>query len=246
MELPKILVTGKFQPSDLEVSLSESTRKIDPNIEARLDEIWEIKKKKADEAQKLCYNGISYRLNSIQENNGNLVLDFGTIEYKVRDGLIEIPEYYNLPKEYYRQGCFTCASIKTSDGYYVMVELSGRSMNRNTIDLIGGIMETNIGMNRGEDIFESFYKELAEEADIMQEDIQDSYLHSIFLTYDTNIAFYFEVLLNVSSTDILERFEKNKDADIKSLCVYTREEYLDVLDNHRSLNKKFTAKILQI
>jgi len=34
--------------------------------------------------------------------------------------------------------------------------------------------------------------------------------------------------------------------DIKSLCVFTREEYLNLLKNHSSLNKQFTVKILKI
>ena len=41
MELPKILIKGKFKPDDIIVSISESTRKIDPFVESKLDAIWE-------------------------------------------------------------------------------------------------------------------------------------------------------------------------------------------------------------
>jgi hypothetical protein len=245
-ELPKILISGKFKPSDLEVSVSESNRKIDPTTEAQLEPVWETKKKKADEDGKVCYNGISYRLNSIESKDGKVILDFGTFEYKVRDGLIAIPEYFNLPEEYWRKGCFTCASIKTSDNQYVMAELSGKSMNYNKVDLIGGVMETNIGMTTGDDIFKSFYNELDEEAGVKEEDIKESYLQTIYLASGTNVAFYFEVTLNVPSQELLERFKTNKDTDIKSLCVFTREEYLNVLKNHSSLNKQFTANLLDL
>ena len=246
MELPKILVSGKFKPNDLQVSISESNRKIDPIIEGKIEAVWEVKKKKADAEGKVCYNGISYRLNSIQEKDGKIFLDFGTFEYKVRDGLIAIPEYFNLPEEYWRKGCFSCASIRTSDDRYLMVELSGKSMNYNKVDLIGGVMETNIGMTTGDDIFTSFYNELEEEAGIKEDDIKESHLHTIYLASGTNVAFYFEITLNVSSEELLERFKKNKDADIKSICVLTKEEYINVLKNHSSLNKQFTAKILKI
>lgn len=246
IELPKILVSGKFKPSDLQISVSESNRKIDPTIEAQLEPIWEAKKKKADEEGKICYNGISYRLNSIDEKDEKVILDFGTFEYKVRDGLLSIPESFDLPQEYWRKGCFTCASIKTSDDRYIMAELSGKSMNHNRVDLIGGIMETNIGMITGDDVFKSFYNELEEEAGITEDDIKESYLQTIYLTVGNNVAFYFEVILNVSSEELIERFKNNKDADIKSLCVFTREEYLNVLKNHSSLNKQFTVKILRI
>ncbi len=44
-----------------------------------------------------------------------------------------------------------------------MVESSGKSMNPNTIDFLGGIMERYVNMKTGNDIFESLYKELREE-----------------------------------------------------------------------------------
>src|SRR5689334_21873928 len=104
MPLPKILIQGKFKPEDIIVSVSESTRKIDPAIEGQLEAIWNAKIKKAEENGQICYNGISYRLNSIKEDAGKILINFGTLEYKVRDGLIAIPEYSNLPEEYYRKG----------------------------------------------------------------------------------------------------------------------------------------------
>src|SRR4051812_5413586 len=98
MQLPKILVQGKFKPEDLEVSVSESTRKIDPKVEAQLQGVWEAMQKRAEEKGKVCYNGLSYRLNTFEEKAGKIHLNFGIIEYKVRDGLIAIPEYFNLPE----------------------------------------------------------------------------------------------------------------------------------------------------
>lgn len=246
-ELPKVLVEGKFLPKDFTVSVSASTRKVDPAIEAQLDALWEVKKKKADEEGKNCYNGISYRLNSIQEQDGKLVVDFGTFEYKVRDGLIAIPEYFELSEEYYRKGCFSTATVRTSDGLYVMAELSGKSMNENTVDLIGGIMETNIAFGSGKDIFRSFYDELEEEAGIKEGDIQECSLKAIYLEVRTNVAFYFEATLNISSDDLLKRFEDNKDEDIQALRAYSRNEYIDALEHHRSPNKQFIARqLLQI
>jgi 8-oxo-dGTP pyrophosphatase MutT (NUDIX family) len=246
MDLPKILVSGKFNPDDLEVSMGESTRKIDPAVESKIEGLWTEKLKRAQENGQNCYNGISYRLNALQEKEGKLVLNFGTLEYKVRDGLIAIPEYFELPEEYYRKGCFSCASIRTSDGRYLMAELSGKSMNPNTLEFIGGIMETDIPMNSGHDIFENLYKEAEEEAGIRKEDVAEVYLQAVYLEQRTNIGFYFEMTLSVSSGELLERFSGNKDTDIKLLVMFTREEYLDALTNHKSLNKRLTAQLLQI
>lgn len=239
-------MSGKYSPDDLWVSLSESTRKTHPDIEIKLEAIWEAKKKRAEENGQVCYNGISYRLNSVQEKDGKVILDLGTFEYKVRDGLIAIPEYFELPEAYHRKGCFSTSSVKTSDGLYIMVELSGKSMNENIIELIGGIMETNIQMTSGRDVFQSFYDELEEEAGVKEKDINESYLKAIYLEARTNVGFYFEVLLNVSSKDLKERFKENQDVDIQALRLFTRTEYIDILKNHRSSNKHFIATILSI
>lgn len=246
MELPKLLASGKFKPEDLIVSVNSSNRHIDPSIEAQLEDIWNEKVRKAEEAGKVCYNGISYRLNGMQEKDGKVLIDFGTFEYKVRDGLIAIPEYFNLSEEYYRKGCFTTASIKTSDDLYLMVELSGKSMNENSIDLVGGIMETDTEMNTGTDVFKSFYKELAEEVGVTENDIDSIYLNSIYLEHRTNVGFYFEVVLNIPYEELVARFSDNEDIDIKSIRAFSRDQYIETLNNHRSPNKPFIAKMLNI
>lgn len=173
-------------------------------------------------------------------------LDFGTFEYKVRDGLIAFPEYFDLPEEYYRKGCFSTASVRTSDNRYVVAELSGKSMNRNTLELIGGVMETNIAFKSWQDVFRSFYEELEEEAGINREDITQCYLRAIYVEARTNVGFYFEVLSNLGSAELQRRFGENTDEDIKALHMFTREEYIKTLEQHPSSNKPFLAKFLQI
>ena len=246
MELPKILIKGKFKPDDIIVSISESTRKIDPFVESKLDAIWEKKLEHAKETGKKCYNGLSYRLNSFGEKNGKLILDFGILDFKTRDGLIAVPEYFELPEEYFRKGCFACSSVRTSDDKYLMVELSGKSMNPNNIEQVGGIMETDVLMKSGDSVFECLYKEYEEEIGVKNSDIGDCFLQTIYLADKTNIAFYFETILKISSQELLSRFRDNKDADIKLICSYTKEEYVDVLKNHNSLNKQFTVGLLSI
>ncbi len=246
MELPKLLASGKFKPEDLIVSVSTSNRKIDPAIEEQIETIWEEKVKKAEKVGKVCYNGLSYRLNTIQERDGKIMIDFGTIEFKVRVGLSDIPKYFDLSEECYRKGCFTCASVRTSDGLYLMVELTGKSMNGNTIDLVGGIMETDTEMITGVDVFKSFNKELVEEVGVNEDDIDTIYLNNIFLEYRTNVGFYFEVTLKITYAELVTRFSNNEDIDIKSIRAFSKNEYLTALKNHQSPNKHFIADLCQI
>lgn len=247
MENPKILALGKYLSSDLLISVSESNRKIDPIIEGKLEAIWETKKKKADENGQICYNGLSYRLNSLKKLENKIALDFGIIEYKARTGLVVIPEYFELSEEFYQKGCYTGATVKTLDGRYLMVELSEKSMNLNGVDLLGGVMETIIEMQTGEDIFQSLYSELEEESCIQKNDIEKSYLRAIFLSFNTYVGFYFEISLNISLEKLLDRFKKNnKDIDIKSLKDFSLDEYEKILRNHKSKNKQFIAELLNI
>ncbi len=243
---PKVLVLGKFTPKDLKVTLSDSNRKIDPGIESQLEDLWQQKLKRAAEEGRTIYNGLSYRLNSFNKDQNTLTVDLSILEYKVRDGLIDVPGFLDLPEDYYRKGCYTTATVRTSDDRYLMVELSGKSMNMNTIDLLGGIMETEPEVRDGNDIFRSMYKELEEEALITEKDIADSYLRSLYLERRTNICFYFEVVLNISSEEIANRFETMaSDQDIKSIKAFTKSEYLAALQNHNP-NKQLILELMSI
>lgn len=246
MPIPRILALGRFHSRDLVTTTSESNRKINPLIEDQIENTWEAKVKRVNEQGKIIYNGLFYRLNSLKEENEKLFLDFGTIDYKTSDSLINIPEYFELPEPFYRKGCYTAATVKTSDDRYLMVELSGKSLNENTIDQLGGVMETDPRNETGDDVFQSLYKELEEEGHITEKDIQSAFLRAVFVARRTNVAFYFEVILNVSSDDLLARFESmKKDIDIKSLKSLSRQEYIDILLDHNA-NKQLMAQILSI
>ena len=127
-----------------------------------------------------------------------------------------------------------------------MVEISGKSMNHHTTDLIGGIMETKTGMESGSAIFRAVYEEMEEEAGITQEDIQTSYLQTIFITDKSSAAFYFEVVLQITAQEVFDRFVHNKDQDIRSVIAYSKDEYIKALQSHESSNKQFIAGLLQI
>lgn len=241
MNLPLLLAQGHFRPKELIVSVSESNREIDPNVEAQIEALWITKVMSAQAQGKTIYNGLSYRLNTLKQVDNNLHLDFGIFDFKTRECLVEAKGYEELSESYFRKGCHTQGTIRTIDGKYLLVELSGKSLNFNKVDFIGGIMETKPELKTGEDIFQSFLLELEEEACITQKDIADIYLNIIYLNIHTNIGFYFEVLLNISSEQLVARFNKEaKDQDIQSLKILTKDEYLATLRNINP-NKAFIA-----
>lgn len=243
---PIILAKGNFKPQDLMTTVSKSSRKIDPTREKQLDILWREKEKHAKENGKLIYNGLSYRLNFLKTENDKLLLDFGIFDFKTRECLPETQGYYDTTNEYWRKGCHTLATVKTSDDKYLMVELSGKSINENLTDFLGGIMETEPAIKSGADIFGSLFKELEEEAFILETDIADSALKIVYINANTNVGFYFEISLKITSDQLQERFDNRvKEIDIKSLMVMSREEYIKVLENHNS-NKQFLATQIEI
>lgn len=240
----KILAQGKFKPEDIKVSLSESNRLIDPRIESQIDSVWERERNQAEKLGKVCYNGTSYRLNSLKNTNQVLEIDFGLLEYKTSLALLKIPEYFDLSEDYYRKTCYTSASVQTYDGLFVMVKLSGKSMNPNKIDFLGGMLEKPLEIQNSHDIFKALKIELKEEACLVDSDMADFYLNSIFLNNKTTICFYFEVRLNISSTDLLARFKsENQDPDINDLIFLSKDEYIKTLENFNE-NKKFISRLM--
>lgn len=243
---PQLLAQGHFQPQDLVVSVSESNRKIEQTVESQIEALWNTKVATAKEQGKTIYNGLSYRLNTLTQKENKLFLDFGIFDFKTRECVVEAAGYNELAEAYFRKGCHTQGTIKTTDDKYLLVELSGKSLNFNKVDFIGGIMETVPEIKTGQDIFDSFLLELDEEACIKKNDIADIYLNIIYLNIHTNIGFYFEVILNISSEQLSARFDQEAgDQDIKSLKILSKENYLKTL---RSINpnKAFIADNVSI
>ena len=103
MKPVQVLALGKFRPEDLLVSVSESNRKISPAIEAQVDALWEATRERAASEGRVCYNGTSYRLNTLSVEGDTIKIDFGLLEYKAREALPSIPGYFDLSDEFYRK-----------------------------------------------------------------------------------------------------------------------------------------------
>lgn len=243
---PKILALGYFSPDDLLVTVAASNRKVKHEIEAQLETAWQSMLHQAKTEGRQIYNGVSYRLNSFQHSDSTLTLEIALLEYKVRDGLLRVPGYFDLPEPYYRKWCYTAASVKTSDEKYLMVELSGKSMNMNTIETLGGIVDAEPAIENGHDIFRSLFKELYEEALITEEDIDSCYLRALLLEERTNIGLYFETHLKVTAEQLISRqTQATLDQEIAAVKILTKEEYISILQSS-SPNKQLIANVISL
>ncbi|MCI5051379.1 MAG: hypothetical protein MRY57_03650 [Candidatus Pacebacteria bacterium] len=238
---PEILVEGNFTKEDISVRLNTKKFTLTDDIEKEIDDIWKEKIKEAKENNLNLYNGTSYRLLDIKKENNKLHIVFQEMEFRQRFGLREIHRRHGIHTDLYRMGCFVSATVKTADGKYLMVRLSGKSMNMNTIEVLGGIMETNINLD-SDYIFKVVSSELKEEIGVLEKEIIKNNLIAVFRGGYTNICFYFEVELSINSDEVKQRFDKNRDIDVSGVLVLTLDEYKDTLQNH-NLNKQFIYKL---
>lgn len=239
---PQVLALGTFTHETLSVSTGPSSRHINPAIEAKVESLWQEKLTQTQASGQTCYNGYVYRLNSLTVDEHTLSLNFAEIEFRTFSCLESLPEYYDLSEEYFCKNCHTSATVKTTDNRYLMIELSGKSLNHNTVDLLGGVLETRPIISNGDDLFTSQYKEMKEEGCVQESDIAQSYLRMVYLGQRTSVGFYFEVILNISSAEIVQQFKiQHNDPDVNVLLHLSREEYLSHLQNHKNANKRLLA-----
>lgn len=242
MNEPKSIIEGDFAAEDIVISTSPSNLVIPKSILLEIENIWSAKAKEAKEKKMKFYNGTSYRLNSIKQQNGKVHIDLGVIDFKTRYGLFSIFPKVLSDESLRLNGCYVCATVKTADNKFLMVKLSGKSTNTNGRDLLGGIMETDVPVDNNY-IMNVLINELKEEADIEPKDIKNMFLRSIYQDGCNHIGFYVEVELSVTSKGVEERFETNTDIDIAGVESYEFSEYLEILKNDIP-NKKFIHQLL--
>ena len=223
---PKVLAQGIFTPEDLEVSFSEESNLVlTPAIQKEVDETWEKLLKDAKENSKRVWNGISCRVNALDHVGDSLKVEFAPIDFKTREGLLGALERLELPEESYRRGAFVGGLVRTSDNYYVFVYLSGRSVNTNKVDMVGGIVGDESVVRTGADLFSVMYQELEEETATPKASVESCVLQLAFLSPATNIGFHFAIELSDTREQLERRFaEKAVDPDIESLLFVSPRE----------------------
>ena len=235
----RIILEGKFYEKDIEISRSPSNRKIDPIAESEIDSIWEETLKDAKINNKIAYNGTSYRLNDFKIEDNKLSLDFSVVSFKVRSGLRKTSTFPNLSEEYFHKACSAGSIVQTSDGKFVMIKLSGKSLSTLSTDVLGGMMEYPYPLKNGTDLFDQQYREMYEEGRIRKEDISDIYLRNLIQCPGGQVLLSFQVTLSVSSDEVRQRFDSEEsDPDIAEILIFDRDDYIDMMQNHESVSKQ--------
>ncbi len=158
------------------------------------------------------------------------MLDIGELEYIYRSGINDMIRKKELSEdsEYRHNGIFVGTTLITTDNKCIIVNLSGKSNNHNTQDLVGGLLEGPYNSSSNI-LYDVMYQEIEEETNINLQYIISCVLQMIYVANNGNIGAYFETKINLNSNEVVQLFKKNNDIDIKSLSFLSIDEYKSFL-----------------
>lgn len=241
--IPHPLIQGDFTAADMNISVVDASLGLSEKTEHKIEQLFAEKAKEAEEKNLNFFNGTSYRLSDWHYQDNTLNLELATYDFKHRYGLVAMTRNKEIDEtQHRRNGCFVGSTVITSDDKYIMVKLTSKTVNPNTYDLLGGMVETDVPMHPHTYLFDVLYQELEEEAGITQADIAKCTLKMMYAGMNGHVGFYFETKLSISQQELEARFTHNTDIDIDSLHFYTANEYWDILSKHNP-NKQFIASL---
>lgn len=221
---PQLLARGKFSPENLVVTVNPvSNRATTPDIEQEIEKQWDIFYRESVAAGKNIWNGMTYRVNSLAVANGKLNVEFASMDFKTRESILRVPGYWQMPEEYWRKGACVGAWVKTADDFYVFELLSGTTAavsrpQDKKIGVIGGVMDEEVPLRSGIDIYETMYKEMEEETAIPRDSISRCMLEVVYMSPSTLIAFHFMIDLLDTKEEVAKRFARvGGDAEVQDL-----------------------------
>lgn len=242
---PRILLQGDFAEEDIVIHYSDKgKRKINPQIESRIDNIWLETLISAKEKGQQAYDGISYRCDSLSINNGKLHLWISPTSFKIVNGLKKLKEEIWLLGEDYMSKCIAIASIiKTSDNKFIFGEKTGKTLSNSARDLIGGIIE-DLEFSSSRVIFQTNIRELGEEASIKPEQIASSRLVEVIQSSTGSILIILYTKLNIDSNSLLERFRnENDNLELNNLIITDNVKLVEVLKSMEGYRRTIAESI---
>ncbi|EKE20983.1 MAG: hypothetical protein ACD_7C00397G0001 [uncultured bacterium] len=227
---PKIIVQGKFYPKDIDVDFSKlSGRKIDFEIENKIDKKWKEHEKEKKQEGGMIWDSVTYRLENLKAKENKLNITLGEIKYSKRIGARWfLDKLEKLGDGYYPKGIYLAAIVKTKDEYYVMGDLSGKTLVLSDVSLVGGVLSKDEGIiEKSDDIFGALQREVKEELNIDKENLEDIYLKAVILTERLAIGFIFCASLNMDMESVQGNFIAND--EFVAVKGYEKKEIKDIL-----------------
>ncbi|MCA9382487.1 hypothetical protein KC660_03715 [Candidatus Dojkabacteria bacterium] len=231
MRKARILFSGNLKLDDIQIVHEPSNRKIDPDLEAKIEEIWKERFAKAKAEGKLVWDSELYRLNDYKYENGKLTLSLGTMSFGTSNTYKQTDFIDNYSEDYYPKTIYITTFIETADRMYVFGKPSGKTMVIGDYDIVGGgLNKSEKEINNGHDMFEVLGKELVEEMNIGKSDIDNQTFLGLILSDTGSVAVCLYTKLSVSSKELIAKFQKrqakNEFTDLKFISEYELSEFV--------------------
>jgi hypothetical protein len=237
---PTILWQGTIDESRVSINFieaHESNRRIDPEIEGRLPDMWHRKTIEAAERDEILYDGTSYRLETFSVSSDGLEITVSPMKFSIRSTLKRVPELEELGEEFYSHGLSVGGFVITSDGQYVFAQKSARSSSLLREDLVGGVYEKfDTGPRIG--IFDMNREELKEELNVDPTMIESMRILGIIRSSTTDIIIITTTRLHISASELQEIFEMREDEELQGIVYVAAEnlhDYLNQLGGYKPL-----------
>lgn len=234
----EVLLNQKVDLDKIRIIHAENDRKIDSELEQKVDEYWKEFYTQAKADGKHIWDGDNYRLNKWKFEDGVLHLEFSTIKFSKRLPLMKFAaEGFIDDSKYCAKGCGVGALVKTSDGKYLFGQKSGKTAAAAKVDIIGGILE-GCKLEKGWDLAELLFNEIFEEINVDRNQILNIDLRGFLSSVTGNYVFLFSVQLDIDSVKVKELFLSRKDDELSEVIVVAEtevKEYLRSLESYRSL-----------
>ena len=223
--LSKILAKGPFLPENISLITNPvSQRQINPEIEEIISQTWSQLETKAKAQNQMLWNGESLRLDDLKEENGNLVLYTSPTDYKTRACLERnIEKVESLGMAYFSAGLAIGGFVESLDGVFIFNQRSDKSVSRNRVDFIGGVMD-NIHAKDGFDLLNHNYLEIQEEMNLNKDLIENTSILGLVLSSFGNVIVVTFTKLKISFDDLNDLFEQKHDEEVENLVKVSRDD----------------------
>lgn len=246
IDLPKVLATGKWLPEQVDVVHSLSNRKINPDWEAKCEAEWLRKVEDAKITGKKAWDSVTYRLNDLKVENNRVLLDLGTMPFRIRNTFQNVVDVKDAEEPYLPKGMFVAGLIQTADDLFVFGMPSEKTLVNQKIDFIGGtLVKDEHIVNNGSDLIASLGAELSEEINVSAEKVGSNHLISVVLSDRFNVGLIFHVQLKISSEKVLELFRQSNDQEMSDVVFVAKKDLYNFVSDIPGFGKAVVQSLSQ-
>jgi hypothetical protein len=232
MSNAKILFVGDFSRNRVQCKYRQiSKRKVDRKIENAAKKIWQTKFRKAKAAGKKVWDQPVYRLEKFLLENNKCILEFSTIPFSVRSSIKDFTgQLLEKGDDYLPMAVYSSVFVETADGSFVFGEKSDKFLANRKFSYIGGVFNRK-DKDKKVDLFAAAVNEVREELGINQKDIRDIKLVGALRSDSCNAAMVFHLRLNISQKEVISKFKRQNDNEMKDLFFTDSSNLKDVTVN---------------